>query len=332
MASFRPFFWLFFLMLSCQRAAGGDNAAPAGTSSAQPAASPATPAGNAAPSEKIPSNAPAGGQASADRSHARLYTVVDFTVLRKLKILEEKAVQVRAAAARQGLLGKLISCGADPFSSLDRVQAVLPSDFRRNLQGSVTASGTFDAGRVRACLADAFQKENYRHETRKDADIFTHPRITFEISSPKPGQLAGISQNWTEKDFPPDIAELFAQLGAGQAIYVGSRGAILPKHPEITAMAIAFSPAQDSLSIQGRLLFSRGDAAAVLHAAVLAQLENRRRNLASSSDPRMQAAAGFLEKLVIRRENDRIVLSISIPYADVPALLSLFNLKIHKTF
>ncbi len=323
------------IQLACERVQESRPAAENGMGSANTAPPPAAQDSKPVPAPSLSSPPAASGSskpASAGQAQARLYAMMDFTVLRNLQILKARPDVLRRLAAQQGLLGKLVACGADPLSSLDRVQAILPSDFRNRLQGAVAAAGSFDATRVRSCLAGEFQKENYRHEARKDADVFIHPRLTFEIASPGPGRLQGASQDWNEREFPADVQELFRELGAGQALYVCSKGVLLPKHPEITTLALAFAPEQDSLAVRGRIVFTREDVAAALQAAVSAQIQIQRKNLAIAADPRMQQAARVLERLSLTREKDRLVLSAVVPYADVIPLLSLFNFKIRNTF
>lgn len=264
------------------------------------------------------------------RRHVRLYTIVNFQKLRHLQILKSNAEQIRSAFARQGILGKLIFCGADPFSNLERVQAILPSDFRRNLQGSITVEGTFDTARVRSCLASELQKENYKHEPRNDVDVFIHPRLTFELSSPKSGLLRATSQQWKDVEISAEIVKLFTKVGSDHALYVGIQGHVMPQYPQLTAFAMAFSPMLDALSAQGRLQFEREEAAAAVHTVLLAKFKNRSQQ--TTTDSEMQMAARVFDKVLITRENNDIVISATIPYTEVVPLLRLFQFKIKKTF
>ena len=262
--------------------------------------------------------------------NVRLYAIVNFQKLRHLHLLKSNAEQIRSAFARQGILGKLIFCGADPFSNLERVQAILPSDFRRNLQGSITVEGTFDTTRVRSCLASEFQKENYKHEPRNDVDVFIHPRLTFELSSPKSGLLRATSQQWKDVEISTDMLKLFTKVGPDHALYVGIQGHVMPQYPQLTAFAMAFLPTVNALSAQGRLQFKREEAAAVVHTVLLAKIKKRSQQ--TTADSEMQMAARVFDKVLITRDNNDIVISATIPYTEVVPLLRLFQFKIKKTF
>jgi len=259
------------------------------------------------------------------------YFKVDFKVLRGLAVVQANVPKFRELAQKQGFMGRLIACGADPFTTLDHLTAVLPPKVRKNPGGAVTISGEFDAAKVIACLEGEFLKEQFTVETEGQTRWLKSPRMTLSLSSPGEKQVRGGVRGWDKLDFTEELNALVKRLPAGYGLLVGAVGDIFPMNIGMKTTLMSFAPAGESLELSGLLLFANEAMATGMHGALTSSLNARKKAAENSTDPKMQLAATLLGRLNIVRTGAELGVSANVPYGELVQSLGLFQFKIKGT-
>ena len=261
------------------------------------------------------------------------YFKVNFPVMRGLAVMQANASRFRELAAKQGFLGKLIACGADPFTTLDHLIAVLPPQMRKNPGGAVTISGQLDPAKVMACLEGELKKEQFEPAPDGGVRWLKSPRMSVALSSPGAGQVRGVSRGWDKLDFPPELVELEKRLPAGGALLVGTEGDILPMATTLKYLLISFGPAGDSLEVQGLLLFGSPTMAASIAKMVTDALSARKKAAQNHPDPKMRdLGVRLLGRWSVSATGAEVKLEAKIPYTEVAEAIGLFSVQVKGTF
>ncbi|MBU1069600.1 hypothetical protein KJ975_08545 [Myxococcota bacterium] len=260
------------------------------------------------------------------------YFKIDFTVVRGLAVVQANVPKFRELAQKQGYLGRLIACGADPFTTMDRLTAVLPPKVRSHPAGAVTLGGMFDPAKIITCLEGEFGKEQYNVVTEGGTRWLKSPRMTLSLTSPGERLVRGVSRGWDKLDFPTELSSLEKRLPAGYALLVGAVGDIFPMPTGMKLMLVSFAPSGDSLELNGLLQFSSEPMAAAVYNALVSGLAARKNAVANAKDPKMQLAASLLGRLNLNRTGTEILVSAKVPYAELIQTLGLFQFKVKGTF
>jgi hypothetical protein len=312
--------------LACERVRpekGADGQKPAAAEDAMKAPAP--------PAQPQPPAQPPDNSAGGDPK-GTFYFKVDFTVMRGLAIMQANASKFRELATKQGFLGRLITCNADPFTTLDRLTAVLPPKVRKNPGGAVTIDGAFDAAKVIACLEAELAKEDFRPETEGQTRWLKSPRMSLQLTSPGEKRVRGVSRGWDQLDFTDELVALEKRLPAGYGLLLGAVGDIFPMRTGMKLMLLSFAPSGDSLELNGLLMFNGEAMATAVHSALTTGLNQRRKAAEASTDPNMKLGASMLGRLNLTRNGAELAVSAKVPYAELVQALGLFQIKVKGTF
>ncbi len=334
--TFRTFSILFSLMLliaalSCERVKPekpADAAKPADgvadMKTPEPAMQPVAP--KTEPQPKTIAKAP------EKEARGTFYVKLDFTVVRGMAMVQANVAKFRELAQKQGFLGRLITCGADPFTTMDRLTAVLPPKVRSHPAGAVTIAGGLDGAKVIACLEAEFLKERFTVEKEGASRWLKGPRMTLQLTSPEPGQVRGVTRGWDKLAFPDELAALEKRLPTGYALLLGAVGDIFPMQVGLKMMLVSLAPAGDSMELNGVLLFGSEAMATAVQNALTTGLNARKNAAAQSTDPKMQLAASMLGRITIKRTGTELGVTARVPYAELVQSLGLFQFKVKGTF
>ncbi len=269
---------------------------------------------------------------SSGEARGTFYFKVDFTVVRGLAMVQANVPKFRELALKQGYLGRLIACGADPFTTMDRLTAVLPPKVRSHPAGAVTLGGMFDPAKVIACLEGEFGKEQYTVVNEGGTRWLRSPRMTLSLTSPGERLVRGVTKDWDKLDFPAGLATLEKRLPTGYALLVGAVGDIFPMPTGMKQMLISFAPAGVALELNGLLQFSSEPMATTVFNALSSGLAARKRAVANATDPKMQLVSSLLGRLNLDRTGTEILITAKVPYSELVQTLGLFQIKVKGTF
>ncbi len=276
---------------------------------------------------------PATGPRAAHEPKGTYYFKVNFPVMRGLAIMQANASRFRELAAKQGFLGKLIACGADPFTTLDHLTAVLPPQVRKNPGGAVTIQGQLDPAKVMACLEGELKKEGFEPAPEGQVRWLKSPRLSVALSSPGPGQVRGVSRGWDKLELPAELAALEKRLPGNHALLVGAEGDVLPVASTLKYTLLTFAPVGDSLEVRGLLLFGSPTMAASIAKMITGTLAARRQAAEKHPDPKMrELGSRLLGRWNVQATGAEVSLDAKIPYTELVEAVGLFTVQVKGTF
>lgn len=278
-----------------------------------------------------PAKKPVAKQAPGE-ARGTFYIKLDFTVVRGLAMVQANVAKFRELSRKQGFMGRLITCGADPFTTMDRLTAVLPPKVRAHPAGAVTISGEFVPEKVISCLEAEFLKEQFTVETEGATKWLKSPRMTLQLASPEPKQVRGVTRGWDKLAFPDELDALEKRLPIGYALLVGAVGEVLPMQVGLKMMLVSFAPAGDAIELSGVLQFGNEAMATAVQNALVTGLNARKNAAAQSTDSKMQLAASMLGRIAITRTGAELGVTAKVPYTELIQSLGLFQFKVKGTF
>lgn len=321
------------VVLACERVktkpAENPAGEPAGAMDTPPAPTPPT----AEPAPTPPGPPTTGPRPSPQEPKGTYYFKVNFPVMRGLAVMQANASRFRELAVKQGFLGKLIACGADPFTTLDHLTAVLPPQVRKNPGGAVTIQGQLDPAKVMPCLEGELKKDGFEPAPEGKVRWLKSPRLSVALSSPGAGQVRGVSRGWDKLDLPAELAALEKRLPGNHALLLGAEGDILPVASTLKYTLLSFAPAGDALEVRGLLLFGSPTMAASIAKMITGTLAARRQAAEQHPDPKLrELGSRLLGRWNVQATGAEVSLDAKIPYTELVEAVGLFSVQVKGTF